>query len=99
MIDSNTIRTKSKDPGGGVVMLKEQYMTIKTFLLEVLAEETISTIELMNKCYEHFHPVFQDSTGMLVYNVKIDLEVRGLIFHHKPLRRRALPMVSKVKNK
>lgn len=100
MHDSHTIRTKCKDSGPGVLMLKEQYDAIRTFLLEILEEEkVISAIDLINRCHEKFYPLYQDSTGWLVYNVKIDLEAQGIISHRTPDTRRGLPTVSRVKTR
>jgi hypothetical protein len=100
MNDSETIRTMSKNSAPGVLMLKEQYSAIKTFLLDILEKEkVVSSIELINRCHEKFYPMFQESTGLLVYNVKADLEAQGIIFLNMPDKRRGRPTVSTVKAK
>lgn len=92
------IRTMGKNAQLGTLIDQEHYEAIKSFLLNVLEQEkSVFVHDLIAKCHDHFYPQFRDNTGWLLYKVKIDLEVRGLIIHRTPPHRRIHAMVSKAK--
>jgi galactokinase len=64
----------------GVVIDRCQYDDLKNFVLETLETHTSATLSmLLEKGEQRFKHIFKEDTGWYLYNVKLDLEAKGLI--------------------
>jgi galactokinase len=76
------IRTIQRGDKLGALMIRSEYDEVKNYFLQVLEEENpTSIINLLAKGHEKFSHVFKEETGWYLYNVKLDLEARGMISH------------------
>jgi galactokinase len=76
------VRTIRHNNKVGVKIRKVHYEAIKTFILTALkAENTLPVSTLISIAHEAFEPSLKAETGWFLYNVKLDLEARGLIKH------------------
>ena len=76
---------KTIQPGGKVGPLVNQkvYNEIKEFIIKTIldTENCIEISKLINICFSKFEPIYKDQAGILIYNIKKDIEARGLINH------------------
>lgn len=83
------IRTIKPGSKPGVTIEKDTYQRIKNYMLQLLqGDESITVTSLISVCHEYFEGEFKHLTGWYIYNVKLDLEARGLINHQSIDKRR-----------
>jgi galactokinase len=86
-IDQGYVTTLRLDERYGVRILLSYYESIRDYMLEVVGRnDQITTKGLLDKCFEKFEHTFGENTGWYIYNVKIDLEARGVICQSLPLK-------------
>jgi galactokinase len=74
------VTTLRREERNGTRMLRTHYEALRDYMLEVLQNNNDTTInELLRLCHFRFEPLLRDNIGWYIYNVKVDLEVRGLI--------------------
>lgn len=100
MVNKNDyIRTIQSGDRVGPLINKIHYEEIKDFFLQTLEEQTALSIStLLEKGKERFNHLFKDETGWYLYNVKLDLEARGMIRQLFPDKRNKRPMIGKMEN-
>jgi hypothetical protein len=83
-IEKDYIITIHPDNKNGIRIRVDHYNAVKDFLLSVLAESPgMSFNTLLLEIHEHFYNEFRGNTGWFIYNIKLDLEARGLITHNR----------------
>jgi galactokinase len=60
-------------------MDKHDYEAVKSYFLDLVAENAVTINELLAKGHERFAGQFKEETGWYLYNVKLDLEARGIL--------------------
>lgn len=84
MIKQDSLRTVHPGQKIGVKMGRSDYEVLKNFILETLdAYSEITVNDLLGHAQLKFANEFRDSTGWHVYQVKLDLEARGIIKHDR----------------
>lgn len=84
MVKEEFVRTAHPKNIWGVRMKRCIYDAIKEFILTLLAKEKELTINsLIEKGYQHFVAELRENSGWYLYQVKLDLEARGLIKHQR----------------
>lgn len=80
MLSNELLRTVRPGNKTGITMTRDRYNAIKQFILQTLDQEAGLTInKLLTKGYLRFYPSLGETTGWYLYQVKLDLEARGLI--------------------
>jgi galactokinase len=80
----------------GTRISRVHYQAIKDFMLSLLEDGApISINALITITHNHFEATFKEQTGWYVYNVKLDLEARGLIHHENRNKKLKQSMISK----
>ncbi|HYC84680.1 MAG TPA: galactokinase [Chryseosolibacter sp.] len=93
----NYIRTITNRNKIGVLMARADYEQIKAFFLQLLDQPSpIPLNTLIGQGHDRFKNVFKSETGWYLYNVKRDLEARGLITSVLPGRKQKLGACAKM---
>jgi galactokinase len=94
---SQTIRTIRFGDKTGVPIRKTDYDAIKEFILTLLSEEEhMDATTLMSRGFQRFQSTLKHETGWYLYQVKLDLESRGLINHSTPSKRNRRAKLAKI---
>jgi len=71
----------------GVRLSRSKYEKVKDFMLNLLDNDCEVTVnELLTQTHLNFETELRDGTGWFIYQVKLDLEARGLIKHERSVR-------------
>lgn len=80
MLSNELLRTIRPGNKTGITMTRDRYNAIKEFILKTLDQEAELTFnKLLTKGHLRFYPSLGETTGWYLYQVKLDLEARGLI--------------------
>jgi hypothetical protein len=83
-----TIRLNNKE---GVRMNRVQYDLLKEFILKVVDRENETTInDLIEKGKAEFGSDIQYNIGWAIYQVRLDLQARGLIRHSRAIAKKKM---------
>jgi|GEM_PF-461258 len=100
MTKAEFLRTVRPDNKAGVRMDRSKYEMLKEFILDVLNKSDQVTInELLSQAQALFDKEFGENIGWYVYQVKLDLEARGLIKRERPAKRNKKAIVRKMHRK
>ncbi|MEM6997824.1 MAG: hypothetical protein AAF413_02845 [Patescibacteria group bacterium] len=90
------IQTLHPDPGKqGVNIDKEKYDIVKTALLETISENEPKTFMKLGALPDSKRCGFEGSAMWSIVTVKLDLEARGILVHHRNKKPAIIELVNR----